>query len=109
MINNLFFSFQPNHSDKWFSAIHLHAFFFRFFLDVYLDDGDGRFSRIIYICKSHGVISHSRVTFTLITMIISELTLKLLSTLFVAEFFFVPGWTNRGSKPGRGERFFPPF
>jgi len=55
--------------------------------------------------KLHGVISHNSVTFTLTSVRISELTLKLLSTLFFVE-FFVPGWTNRGSKPGRGERFF---
>lgn len=39
----------------------------------------------------HGVISHNRVTSALTAVRISELTLKLLSTLFVAEFFFVPG------------------
>jgi hypothetical protein len=35
----------------------------------------------------HGVISHNKVTFTLTSVRISELTLKLLSTLFVAELF----------------------
>jgi hypothetical protein len=35
----------------------------------------------------HGVFSHNRVTFTLTAVRISELTLKLLSTLSFAEFF----------------------
>jgi hypothetical protein len=35
----------------------------------------------------HVVFSHNSVTFTLTAVRISELTLKLLSTLFVAEFF----------------------
>jgi hypothetical protein len=56
----------------------------------------------------HGIFSHDMVTFTLTTVRISELTLKLLNTLFVADFFFVPGWTNRGLKPGRGD-FSPSF
>jgi hypothetical protein len=34
-----------------------------------------------------GVFSHNMVTFTLTTVRISELTLKLLSSLFVADFF----------------------
>jgi len=41
--------------------------------------------------KLHGVISHNRVAFTPTAVRISELTLKLLSTLFVAEFFFCAG------------------
>jgi hypothetical protein len=35
----------------------------------------------------HGVISHNRFTFTLTSVKISELTLKLLSTQFFVEFF----------------------
>jgi hypothetical protein len=56
----------------------------------------------------HGVISHSTVTFTITEVGISDLTLKLLVTLFVNELLCagmdIPGFEVRQRKD-----IFPPF
>jgi hypothetical protein len=55
----------------------------------------------------HDVISHNRVTFTLTSVRISELTLKLLSTLFVAD-FFCAGLDESGFEARQKREIFPP-
>jgi hypothetical protein len=52
----------------------------------------------------HGTISHNRVTFTLTAVRLSELTLKLLST--IRSEFFCAGLDESGFETRRGQSFF---
>jgi hypothetical protein len=52
--------------------------------------------------NQHGFVSHNVVTFTLTAVRISVLTLKLPSTLFVADFLCAE-LDKSGFEPGRGD------